>query len=36
VKFKTPLELFDGFFEEMNGVALNTAQRELVISAIEK
>lgn len=35
IKAKTPLELFEGFFEEMNGVAMNDAQQALVLQAME-
>jgi exonuclease SbcD len=35
IKAKTPIELFEGFFEEVNGAALNEAQRELVQQAME-
>jgi len=35
IKEKTRLELFAGFFEEMNGAPLNGAQREFVKQAIE-
>ena len=35
VRMKTPLELFGGFFEEMNGAPLSEAQREFLTRAIE-
>ena len=35
VKEKTPLELFDGFFEAMNGVKLDETQKEFLTQALE-
>lgn len=35
IKEKTPLELFSGFFEEMNGVPLSDTQQEFIKQAIE-
>jgi len=36
IKAKTPLELFEGFFEQMNGVPISESQRKLVMLAMEK
>ena len=35
VKAKTPLELFEGFFEEVNGAAMSESQRALVARVME-
>jgi len=35
IKAKTPLELFEGFFEEINGVTISDSQRMLVALALD-
>ena len=36
IRTKTPLELFEGFFEEMNGLVMSQSQHELVMHVMER